>query len=560
MAIPVVTGLTCAGGECHIVPFRRISMLLHIAIVTAVATAVSAAPANTDTNANTKDWPSYNRTLTSERYAALDAINTKNVRGIKILCSYDTGEQTGFQTGLVQVDGALFATTEHDTFSIDPNTCTQNWRAHEDFKSGTLQVDRGLAWFDGRVFRGTADGRVLAYNAKSGKRLWATTIADPAKGESVPAAPIAWHGLVFVGNAGGDNKGVKGRMYALDASDGHIVWEFYLVPKGDGDFARGPAAPTGGDESAATWKNADGFPITGGATWSSYTLDPEHGLLYVPGGNPAPDFANAPRGGANLYASSIVVLDAKTGAYKRHFQLVKRDFHDWDASTAPVLFTSKGGRQLLAEAPKDGHLHMIDLTSGNVLYSKPMTRTFNIDTPISAEGTRFCPGSQGGAEWNSPAYDPISNLIFTGEVDWCTTVRAATTDEIAKSPRGLPWSGSPDGFGKQDDIKKWAGWMTASDADSGKRRWQFKAPFPLMGGITPTAGGLLFFGDMGGNFYAFDSGSGKKLWSTDLGGAIAGGVISYDTGVGQRVAVAAGMTSTIWPTPKVNGKIVVLGL
>jgi len=507
-----------------------------------------------------RDWPTYNRTLTSERFTALDAINTKNVKALRIVCSYDTGEQTGFQTGLVQVDDALFATTEHDTFSIDPNTCAQNWRAHEEFASGALKVNRGLAWLDGRVYRGTADGRVLAYQAKTGKRLWATTIADAVRGESVPAAPIAWQGLVFIGNAGSDNKGVKGRMYALDAKDGHIVWEFYMVPKGERDFARGPQAPNPPAQATHSWKTADGFPITGGGTWTSYTLDPAAGLLYVPGGNPAPDFANQYRGGDNLFTDSVVVLDAKTGAYQRHFQMVKHDFHDWDASTAPVLFRSKAGRRLLAEAPKDGRLHLIDLGSGTPLYDIPVTRMLNTDAPITAAGTRFCPGSQGGAEWNSPAYDPVLNLIFTGEVDWCVTVHAAPADAIAKAPMGQPWSGSPDGFGKTDDTKEWAGWMTATEADSGQRIWQFKAPFPLMGGITPTAGGVLFFGDMGGNFYAFDAAKGGKLWSSNLGGAIAGGVISYDTGAGQRVAVAAGMTSPIWPTPKINGKVVVLGL
>ena len=114
----------------------------------------------------------------------------------------------------------------------------------------------------------------------------------------------------------------------------------------------------------------------------------------------------------------MVVLDAKTGAYQRHFQMVKRDFHDWDASTAPALFTSKAGHRLLAEAPKDGHLHVIDLADGNTLYSNPVTQVANIEAPITAAGTRFCPGSQGGAEWNSPAYDPAENLIITGEGDW----------------------------------------------------------------------------------------------------------------------------------------------
>lgn len=507
-----------------------------------------------------KDWPSYNNTLTSERYANLDTIDSKNVAGLKVHCSFDTGEQMSFQSGLVEVDGALFATTEHDTFSLDANNCKQNWRAHEEFASGVLKVNRGLAWLDGRVFRGTADGRVIAYSAKNGKSLWSTIIADPTKGESVPAAPIAWNGMVFIGIAGGDNKGVKGRMYALDAKTGHIVWEFYMVPKAPSDVARGPAAPGAPSNAAASWKNAAGIPITGGATWTSYSLDPVKGLLYVPGGNPAPDFAKASRQGENLFASSIVVLDARTGAYQRHFQLVKRDFHDWDVSSAPVLFLSKKGHRMLAEAPKDGHLYLIDLNDGRVLYRKPVTTVANVEAPMTAQGTRFCPGSQGGAEWNGAAFDPADNLIFTGEVDWCTTVRTVPAASLVSAPLGRPWSGATEGFGQQDDPKHWGGWMTASDAGSGERKWQFHAPFPLMSGVTPTAGHLLLFGDMGGNFYAFDAAGGKKLWSIDLGGAIAGGVITYDTGQGQKIAVAAGMTSPIWPTPKINGKVVVLGL
>jgi outer membrane protein assembly factor BamB len=179
---------------------------------------------------------------------------------------------------------------------------------------------------------------------------------------------------------------------------------------------------------------------------------------------------------------------------------------------------------------------------------------------MTPQGTRFCPGAQGGAEWNGPAFDPADNLIFTGEVDWCTTVQAVPVPSLVSVPPGKPWSGASQGFGKQDDPKMWSGWMTASDAGSGERKWQFHAPFPLMGGVTPTAGRLVLFGDMGGNLYAFEAASGKKLWSKDLGGAIGGGVITYDTGAGQKIAVAAGMTSPIWPTPKVNGKIVILGL
>ena len=140
---------------------------------------------------------------------------------------------------------------------------------------------------------------MLAYDFKTGKRIWATTIGDYKKGESAPAAPIAWNGLVFIGNAGGDIKGVKGRMYALDARSGKIIWEFYLVPKAEGDPTRGPQGASPLD--ASTWGSTQpGAPITGGATWTSYTLDPDTGLLYVPGGNPAPDFARRPQAGVEI--------------------------------------------------------------------------------------------------------------------------------------------------------------------------------------------------------------------------------------------------------------------
>ena len=190
------------------------------------------------------------------------------------------------------------------------------------------------------LFRGTQDGRVLAYDFKTGKRIWATTIADPKFGELVPSAPIAADGLVFVGNAGGDFKGGKGHMFALDAKTGKIVWEFFLVPKVDGDTVRGPLGATPLD--ASNWKNAPGIPISGGGTWTSYTLDTKTGQLYVPGGNPAPDFVIGVREGDNSYSDSVVVLDAKTGNYKNHFQIVKKDWHDWDVSNPPILIQTDG--------------------------------------------------------------------------------------------------------------------------------------------------------------------------------------------------------------------------
>ena len=183
----------------------------------------------------------------------------------------------------------------------------------------------------------------------------------------------------------------------------------------------------------STWKNASGSPITGGGTWSSYTLDPTTGLLYVPGGNPAPDFATGPREGSNLYSGSVVVLDAKTGAYKNHFKLVPRDWHDWDVSNPPAIIQTAGGKKLMSVAPKDGHLYGFDLATSAMLYRVPVTRIENADATFStSNAVRFCPGSTGGAEWNGPAYDPKTNLVYIGEVEWCTTATLQTPNKLPK--------------------------------------------------------------------------------------------------------------------------------
>jgi alcohol dehydrogenase (cytochrome c) len=171
----------------------------------------------------------------------------------------------------------------------------------------------------------------------------------------------------------------------------------------------------------------------------------------------------------------------------------------------------------------------------------------------------------GGGEWNGVAYDPRTNLIFTGETEWCTTVRLQSDSEIKAVANGSVWMGNVksdplDIVGKQDPHSDWAGWLYATDADSGTWKWRVKTNYPIVSGITPTGGGLVFFGDMGANFYAIDAVSGQKLWGTKLDGAIGGGIITYQAGGSQKVAVAAGLTSILWPTEQATAKIVIFGL
>jgi alcohol dehydrogenase (cytochrome c) len=513
------------------------------------------------------DWPSYNRTPSSQRYSPIAQINTKNVGNLKVLCTYDLHTITAFETGLIMVNNALIGTAEFEVFSINPATCAENWRTHVDSAGSLLPANRGAAYMDGMLFRGTQDGRVLAFDFKTGKQLWDTTIADPKHGESVPSAPIAWDGLVYVGNAGGDFKGGKGHVFALEGKTGKIVWEFFLVPKVEGDTVRGPLGKTPLD--ATTWNNAPGVPISGAGMWTSLTLDIKNGLLYVPGGNPAPDFASGAREGINLFSDSVVVLDAKTGDFKNDFKVVLKDWHDYDVSNPPILLQTVGGKQIMSVAPKDGHLYGYDLADNHLLYRVPVTTIENDGQDFAVgQNVHFCPGPVGGDEWNTPGYDPTTNLIISGAVDWCDTVRITDDKKLAAVPIGQPFTGiaylNPiNMFGKEATIDKdWAGWVYATDADSGIWKWRVKSNFPVLGAITPTAGGVVFFGDLGGNFYALDAATGQKLWGQVLGtgGAIGGGVITYTVDGVQKIAVADGFTMVAWPTKPVSAKVVILGL
>ena len=504
------------------------------------------------------DWPSYNRTLMSSRYAPLDEITKANVAKLHPLCTYDMGMQVEFETGPLVIGDTMYVTSEMDIAAIDANTCKEKWRTHEDIpiKGPHFQLNRGAAFLDGKLYRGTQDGRVFGYDAATGKRVWETKIRQ-MDGETVPAAPIAWNGMVFVGNAGGDIKGIKGRMYGLDAGSGKVLWETYMVPSGGKE-----ETPSGTEQvTKPTWLNKSDVPITGGATWTSYSLDAKAGLLYVPGGNPAPDFVKGLRPGKNLLAGSVVILDAKTGHYHSHYSLVPEDFHDWDISATPALFTTKGGRFEMAVTGKNGVLYGYDLNTRKRAFATAVTTRKNTDMPLTKKGTTFCPGASGGAEWNGPAYSPDTNLIYTGEADWCSIVTLVDDDDTKKVPEGKSWTGAVPDFLFGAHGPKWSGWLTATDAETGKVKWKYHAVGPVLAGVTPTKGGLVFSGDMNGNAYALDAETGKKLWSTTFDGPVGGGLITYAVGGHQRVAIVSGTNTFVFPLSpqKGNAKVTIFG-
>jgi alcohol dehydrogenase (cytochrome c) len=392
--------------------------------------------------------------------------------------------------------------------------------------------------------------------------LQARALEVQGVGMSVPMAPVASNGLVYVGNAGGDIPTLTGHAYALDAGDGHIVWRFDTVPDS------GPAHDS--------WKNAAGFPITGGAFWTSFTLDAPNGILYVPAGNPAPDYELSVRPGQNLYTNSVIALDAKTGALLGYRQLVPHDTHDWDVDAPPTLVTTRAGRAIVASANKDGRLSVLDrsgVAAGHgadgaggavkvlpLLYQKPTTTRTNMDVPLSRDRpTRFCPGIQGGNEWNGAAYSPSRNTIFTGAVDMCRVAQLQKVPTVG--PPGQFWFGAVDSLTESANNKEpSSGWLTAFDAENGAVRWKYHAPKPILAAVTPTAGGLVFSANLGGDVFALDDATGRVLWQTSTAQSTGGGVVTYSSGGHQRLGVAAGMKSPLWPGSAESSRIIVYGL
>src|SRR5690348_2893306 len=218
-------------------------ILLAVAAVTLAACSHSGTVASTSApplpSVAPEDWPAFNRTLAGDRFSPLAEIDRSNVARLAVLCRYALPEVTALQTGPIVVGGTMYFTTDTISYAIDAGTCAEKWKSvrHSPTPS-RLAVNRGAAYMGGRLFRGTSDAHVIALDANDGHALWDVALDVAGRGVTVPMAPTAWNGLVYVGNAGGDLSGVTGHVYALDARDGHVVWKFDVVP------ASGPARGT----------------------------------------------------------------------------------------------------------------------------------------------------------------------------------------------------------------------------------------------------------------------------------------------------------------------------
>jgi alcohol dehydrogenase (cytochrome c) len=505
---------------------RRDRSLLSVLMTILFAACCCQAVSGRAAGQGSDEWITVNKDYSSQRYVDLDQINPGTVDGLKEVCEAQLNEPSWFSSGLLMVDRTLYATTLRATYAIDAATCAVRWRSVLQLGKLANISNRGPGYLDGSIFRGTADGRVIALDAKTGEVLWDQKEADPDQNESFVAAPIAWNGKVFIGIAISD-LGIRGRLVALDAKTGKELWRFNTVPEPD----------------AKSW---GGGKPAGGGFWTTFSLDPAKGEILAPVANPAPDFEPQIRPGDNFYTNSVIDLDAATGHLNWYFQQEPRDDHDWDLGSAPTLYRTRRGKEMVVVAGKNGYVDGLDRQTRALMFKTPGTTIAN-NGPLPKALTLVCPGLGGGSQYNGAAYDPQTGALYVGEVDWCAYYQESKrkrpdeeeTMDLSTSPQSaLNYSHDEAVFADYTHQPK--GWITAIDGETGRILWKYQTDAQMLAGLVPTKGGLVFAGDVRGNLFAFDAKTGTVRKHFNLGGALNNGLISYAIEGTQYVAATVG--------------------
>jgi quinohemoprotein ethanol dehydrogenase len=514
-----------------------------------------------------QQWMTYNGTYSEQRYSTLSGINKDNVKtlGLAWFADYDTNlTQAGTP---LAVDGAIYVSTAWSkVYAFDARTGKQLWQYNPQSKGERVAqnvccgiVNRGIAAYNGKIYVGTLDGRLVAIDSKTGKSVWETMTIDETWHYSITSAPRVAKGMVFIGNSGGEY-GVRGYIGAYDAETGKALWRFYTVP---GD----PGKPFENDamkKAAATW-GGDWWKLGGGGTvWDSIVYDPKTDLLYFGTGNGTPwnQRKRDKTGGDNLYLASIVAVKADTGEYVWHYQEVPGDTWDYDA-VSPMMtvdMTIDGKEQhVIVQPSKNGFFYILEAATGKLLRAEPFTEVNWADgvdmktgRPRVKKEARYsagkpwnlAPGVQGAHGWQSNAYDPTSGIIYVPtQLAYFPMVE---DPNYKPSPvgynLGIDFAAQFTFFQTHPDAKRgFTGYLQAIDLATGKQLWKSEMNEVGSGGALATAGGLVFQG--GGpakEFRAFDSKSGEKLWRIETQTSSQAAPITYELDGTQYVAVSVG--------------------
>jgi quinohemoprotein ethanol dehydrogenase len=294
----------------------------------AAATAASSGTAGANTGAaaagHTSDveWTQHGGNPDEQRYSELAQVTVDNVKKLGLAWYADIPERGGYQSTPLVIDGVLYMTAPWSSlYAFDAKSGKQLWKVDPQAPreiAGTSICcnisNRGAAYADGKIIWGTIDGRLMAVNAKTGKKVWETRVADPKLQYSITGAPRIGDGLVFIG-VGGAEFYTRGFLVAHDVKTGKQVWKFYTVPGDPSKGKDGAASDVVMPMAAKTWNGKWWEKGGGGSTWDGIVYDPKTDLVIFGTGNglPWPAHLRSPGGGDNLFTASIVAVHAKTG-------------------------------------------------------------------------------------------------------------------------------------------------------------------------------------------------------------------------------------------------------
>lgn len=519
------------------------------------------------------DWLSYGRTYDEQRFSPLKQINIDTVGRLKLAWHHDLDAAHRVQesTPLI-VDGVMYVTSAWSkVFALDPATGRQLWMFDPQVP-GTTGVrgccdvpNRGVAFWKGRVYVGTFDGRLIALDAASGKPVWSVQTTDPSKSYTITGAPRVIKGKVIIGNGGGEFT-ARGYVSAYDAETGKQIWRFYTVPgePGKPDAAASDAVLE--SKARSTWTGEFWKSGGGGTVWDAMAYDPKLDLLYIGTDNGAPwnRAVRSPGGGDNLFIASLIALRPDTGEYVWHFQESPGESWDFSATQHIVLADLPMGgstRRVLLHAPKNGFFYVLDRETGAFISGKPIaavnwakgldpTSGRPIENPQARYGETgkpwlSLPGPSGSHSWQPMAYSPVTGLVYI-------PVNEAAFNFIGDKsyqPRDFGWSTGVDfnaGSLPEDEKiiaairKQLTGHLSAWDPVSQKEVWRVSYDQAWNGGVLATAGNLVFEGNGMGEFAAFKADDGKRLWTTQTHTGIVAPAVSYEVRGEQYVAVEIG--------------------
>jgi quinohemoprotein ethanol dehydrogenase len=522
----------------------------------------------TNADSEPSNWLTHGRTYSEQRFSPLKQIDDHNVSRLGLAWHFDLDTHRGQEATPLVVDGVMYFTTAWSkVFALNAANGSLLWKYDPKvppewaINACCDVVNRGVAVWEGKIFVGTLDGRLIALDASTGKPLWDTVTVDRRFRYSITGAPRVVKGKVIIGNAGSEF-GVRGYVSAYDAQTGKLVWRFYTVP---GDPSKPFESPILA-KAAKTW-SGEWWKNGGGATvWDSMSYDPELDLLYIgtANGDPWPGEIRNPHRQANLFAASIIALKADTGEYVWHYQENPGDEWDYDSTQQIILadLTIDGSlRHLLLHAPKNGFFYVFDRSTGQLLSAKPYTKVswasgIDLQTglPIESPAARYettkqpvvvSPGPTGAHTWHAMSFSPQTGLVYIPVIETSFPYRSVEhfTHTSTAFNTGIDFMASAlpqDPETKKAVLASIKGHLVAWDPVKQAEMWRVDQPAPVNSGALSTAGNLVFQGTGQGQFEAFRADTGEKLWSAPTQSGVIAGPISYSVDGQQYIAVLAG--------------------